>query len=98
MAFTRGYRSAINHIFWILYGVILSAASRDKCEIDFLGSRLITSVQMVKHTVHIIASVASNTTLDIDDVFTIPVDNAPTNLDVVTTYDTESTFLSMANP
>ena len=65
---------------------------------DFLGSRLITSIQMVKHTVHIIASVAKNTTLAIDDALTIPIHNAPTNVDVITTYDTESTYLSMANP
>ena len=55
-------------------------------------------MQMVKHTVHIIASVASNTTLQINDDFTIAVDDAPTSLDLVTTYDTESTSLSMINP
>ncbi len=98
MPFTKAYRSPIYYAFWILCGTVFTAASRDKCEIDVLGSRLITSVQMIKHTVHIIASITSNTTLDISNALTISIDNAPTNLDVVTTYDTESTFLSMADP
>ena len=71
---------------------------RDICEVDHLGSRLITSVNLVKQTIHIIASVAQNTTLDIDDFLTIPIMNAPTNLDVITTYETESTYLAMLDP
>ncbi len=98
MHFTNGSRSLFFHILCIFYGSSLSVASPDDCEIGLPGNRLITSVQMVKHTVHIIATITDNTTLHIGDGLTIPVDNAPTSLDVITTYDTESTYLSMAHP
>ena len=91
------FRSLIFYTVWCLHGVTLSAISQDGCQIGPLGNKIVTSVQVVKHTIHIIASVASNTTLQINNDLSIPVTNAPTGFDVLTTYDTGSTYLSMIN-
>ena len=94
----RGFQGLLYCVLWMSRTISLSTASRDACGIEFPGNKVVTSVQIVKHTVHIIASIASNTTLQISNDLTIPVDNAPTNLDLITTYETESTYLSTIDP
>lgn len=93
----KGFQSLILLSIYFLHGEAFSNLPQDACRLGPLADRLITSVQVVKHTIRIVASVVSNTTLQINNELTIPVSNAPANLDVLTTYDVKSTYLSIVN-
>ncbi len=58
----------------------------------------VSSVVVVKQTIHIITSVLHDTTFEVNRDLTITVDNAPTNLDLMTTFFSESTMPRKADP
>ena len=58
---------------------------------------VVDSVVVVKHTIHIITSVPHDTTFQVNPDLTITVDNAPTNLDFLTTYFSRSTAIETLN-
>ena len=68
------------------------SAAQDGC-IYRSGAMLIHSVVVVKHTIHIITSVPHDTTFQVKTDLTITVDNAPTSLDLLTTYFSRSTAI-----
>ena len=65
--------------------------AQDDCP-DIPGQpRVVTSVLVVKHTIRIITNIPIDTTLRINTDLSITVNNAPTELDVITTYYSRST-------
>ena len=58
---------------------------------------VINSVVVVKHTIHIITNVPHDTTFQVNTDLTITVDNAPTSLDLLTTYFSRSTAIETMN-
>ena len=58
---------------------------------------VVNSVVVVKHTIHIITSAPHDTTFQVNPDLTITVDNAPTNLDFLTTYFSKSTAIETLN-
>lgn len=87
----------------LLYGAILLLASaacfsvaQDAC-IYRSGAMLVNSVVVVKQTIHIVTSVPYSTTFEVNTNLTITVDNAPTSLDLLTTYFSESTAIETMN-
>lgn len=79
----------LNSAAWI-------SAAQDAC-IYRSGAMLVHSVVVVKHTIHIITSVTRDTTFQVNTDLTITVDNAPTNLDFLTTYFYRSTAIETMN-
>lgn len=81
-------------IYWLQYTlltlllcwVIGSVATQDACFLPYPGSRVITSVLVVKQTIHVITNVPKDTAFEVNHDLTISVNNAPTNLDITTTY------------
>jgi len=71
----------------VFNNIISSRATFDGCD----ARRAITSVVVVKQTIHIIADVLRDTTLEINSDLTVTVDNAPTELDLITTFYSKST-------
>lgn len=61
-------------------------AAQDACILPYPGPRVITSVLVVKQTIHVITDVPKDTTFEVKPDLTISVNNAPTNLDLTTTY------------
>ena len=61
-------------------------ATQDACILPYPGPRVITSVLVVKQTIHVITNVPQDTAFEINPDLTISVNNAPTNLDLITTY------------
>ena len=55
------------------------------------------SVVVVKHTIHIITNVPHDTTFQVNTDLTITIDNAPTSLDLLTTYFSRSTTIETIN-
>lgn len=72
------------------------SAAQDACMYRS-GAMLVNSVVVVKHTIHIITSVPHNTTFQVNTDLTITVDNAPTSLDFLTTYLSQSTAIETMN-
>ena len=62
------------------------AATQDACILPYPGPRVITSVLVVKQTIHVITNVPQDTAFEVNPDLTISVNNAPTNLDLITTY------------
>lgn len=54
------------------------------------GKMVVDSVVVVKHTIHIMTNVPHDTTFQVNTDLTITVDNAPTSLDLLTTYFSRS--------
>lgn len=81
-------------IYWLQYTlltlllcwVIGSVATQDACFLPYPGPRVITSVLVVKQTIHVITNVPKDTAFEVNHDLTISVNNAPTNLDITTTY------------
>ena len=71
---------------FLLYSVIDSVATQDACFLPYPGPRVITSVLVVKQTIHVITNVPRDTAFEVNPDLTISVNNAPTNLDITTTY------------
>ena len=61
-------------------------AAQDACILPYPGPRVITSVLVVKQTIHVITDVPKDTAFEVNPDLTISVNNAPTNLDLTTTY------------
>ena len=61
-------------------------ATQDACILPSPGPRVITSVLVVKQTIHVITNVPKDTAFEVNPELTISVNNAPTNLDLITTY------------
>ena len=61
-------------------------ATQDACILPYPGPRVITSVLVVKQTIHVITNVPQDTAFEVNPDLTISVNNAPTNLDFITTY------------
>ncbi|KAL2043931.1 hypothetical protein N7G274_003451 [Stereocaulon virgatum] len=65
--------------------------AQDDCP-DVPGQpRVVTSVLVVKHTIRIITNIPIDTTLHMNTDLSITVNNAPTELDIITTYYSRST-------
>ena len=80
----------------LLYSATCSSAAQDAC-VYRSGDVIVESVVVVKHTIHIITNVPYDTTFQVNTDLTITVDNAPTNLDIITTYLSRSTAVETAN-
>ena len=61
------------------------------------GEMAVDSVVVVKHTIHIITYVPHDTTFQVNTDLTVTVDNAPTSLDLITTYFSRSTAIESMN-
>lgn len=79
----------LNSAVWIF-------AAQDDC-IYRSGAMLVNSVVVVKHTIHIITSVPHDTTFQVKTDLTITVNNAPTSLNLLTTYLSKSTAIETIN-
>lgn len=84
------------YAFLLLNSTASSSEAQDAC-IYGSGEMIVNSVVVVKHTIHIITSVTLDTTLQVNTDLTITVDNAPTSLDLLTTYFSRSTIVEMMN-
>ena len=71
---------------FLLCWIIGSVAIQDACFLPYPGPRVITSVLVVKQTIHVITNVPRDTAFEVNPVLTVSVNNAPTNLDITTTY------------
>ena len=74
----------------LLSGIVLQPAAQNACPYSFENAGDISSVVVVKQTIHIITDVPYDTTLEINKDLTVTVDNAPTHLDLITTYLSQS--------
>ena len=80
--------------------LLLSSAARTSTAQDaciYRSGDTVKSVVIVKHTIHIITSVLHDTTFQINTDLTITVDNAPTSLNLLTTYFSRSTATKTSN-
>ena len=83
-----------SRFYWLLYTflaillccIVGSAATQDACFLPYPGPRVITSVLVVKQTIHVITNIPKDTAFEVNPYLTISVNNAPTNLDITTTY------------
>ena len=73
------------------------SAAQDACRFHPVPITDISSVVVVKQTIHIINSVPYDTTWEVNKDLTITVDNAPTNLDIITTFYSRSTMPQVTN-
>ena len=73
-----------------------SSAVQDVC-IYRSGKMIVNSVVVVKHTIHIITSVPYDTAFQVNTDLTITVNNAPTSLDLLTTYFSRSSVIETMN-
>ena len=76
----------------LLSNAACSAVAQDAC-IYRPGDIAVKSVLVIKHTIHIMTSVPSPSTFQVNTDLTITVDNAPTSLDFLTTYFSRSTAI-----
>ena len=74
----------------LLNGATCISAAQDAC-IYRSEAMVVHSVVVVKQTIHIITSVPHDTIFPVNTDLTITVDNAPTSLDILTTYFSRST-------
>lgn len=94
------FRVVFFHSFLLLSAVVCLVRAQGACSNrPNLPDRphIVTSVYVVKHTIHIMTSVPRDTTLQINTDLTLTVDNAPTSLDLMTTYDSESTVVKFTD-
>ena len=71
---------------FLLCSIIDFVATQDACFLPYPGPRVITSVLVVKQTIHVITNVPKDTAFEVNPDLTISVTNAPINLDITTTY------------
>lgn len=71
---------------FLLCWIVDSAATQDACSLPYPGPRVITSVLVVKQTIHVITNIPKDTAFEINPDLTISVNNAPTKVDITTTY------------
>ena len=76
---------------FLICSIIDFVATQDACVLPYPGPRVITSVLVVKQTIHVITNIPRNTAFEVNPDLTISVDNAPTNLDFTTTYFSRNT-------
>ena len=88
--------SLLCYAILLLNGAACISAAQDAC-IYRAGAMLVSSVVVVKHTIHIITSVPHDTIFQVNTDLTITVDNAPTSLDFLTTYFSKSTAIETMN-
>ena len=90
----------LHRLFCYTILLLASAASfsvaQDAC-IYRSGAMLVNSVVVVKQTIHIVTSVPHVTTFQVNTNLTITVDDAPTSLDLLTTYFSRSTAIETIN-
>lgn len=89
-------RRLLYYAFLLLNSAACKSAAQDAC-IYRSGEMVVNSVVVVKHTIHIITSVPHNTTFQVNTGLTITVDDAPTSLDLLTTYFSKSTAIETMN-
>ena len=80
----------------LLSNAACSPVAQDAC-IYRPGDVAVKSVLVVKHTIHIMTGVPHNTTFQVNPDLTVIVNNAPTSLDVLTTYLSRSTTIETMN-
>ena len=80
----------------LLSSATCGSAAQDACVYPS-GEMVVNSVVVVKHTIHIITHVPYDTTFQVNTDLTITVDNAPTSLDLLTTYFSKSTTTETMN-
>lgn len=89
----RGLR--IRHVLYyvasLLSFIVYLGDAQDACSKD------INSIVVVKQTIHIVTSIPYDTTFEVNKNLTVTVNNAPTELDLITTFYSQSTILSSAN-
>ena len=88
----RAFRSHyILHYALLLLSKALAEA-HDGCPYHVGYSSDISSVVVVKQTIHIKTNVLQDTTFVVNKELTLTVDNAPTNIDTITTFFSQSTI------
>ena len=75
----------------LLFSVIDIGATQGVCGLPYAGPHVVTSVLVVKQTIHVMTHIPKDTAFEVNPYLTISVDNAPTDLDVTTTYHSRST-------
>ncbi|CAF9930193.1 MAG: hypothetical protein ALECFALPRED_004548, partial [Alectoria fallacina] len=88
--------AVVGVVAFFMMSVARISAAQDAC-VYRSGAMLVESVVVVKHTIHIITSIPHNTTFKVNTGLTITVDNAPTSLDLLTTYFSRSTAIETMN-
>lgn len=91
----------LHRLFFYAILLLASAAAsfsiaQDAC-VYGSGAMLVNSVVVVKQTIHVVTSVPHVTTFQVNTNLTITVDNAPTSLDLLTTYFSRSTAIETVN-
>ena len=82
---------------FLLCSLTRIVATQDACIPPYPGPRVITSVLVVKQTIHVITNVPKDTAFEVNPDLTISINNAPTNIDLITTYFSRHTsVLTMA--
>ena len=76
----------------LLISTTCGSVTQDAC-VYRSEKMVVDSVVVVKHTIHIITNVPYDTTFQVNTDLTITVDNAPTSLDILTTYFSRSTTI-----
>ena len=72
--------SFFNVFFWCL--LLRIGAAREPCSSSIANQK----PTVILKTIHIQTSILCNTTIPIDSDLTLTVDNAPTHVDLITTY------------
>ena len=80
----------------LLISTTCGSVAQDAC-VYRSGKMVVDSVVVVKHTIHVITNVPHDTTFQVNTDLTITVDNAPTSLDLLTTYLSRSTSIDTMN-
>lgn len=80
-------RRQLSFIFLVMSCLKCSFATPDACGVR----RAITSVVVVKQTIHILANIPYDTVLNINNDLTVTVDDAPTEFNLITTFYSRST-------
>ncbi len=76
---------------FLLCSITDFVATQDACILPYPGPQVITSVLVVKQTIHVITNIPKTTAFEVNSDLTISVSNAPTNLDITTTYFSRNT-------
>ena len=79
----------------LLNSAACGSAAQDGCR--YRSEEIIVNVVVVKHTIHIITNIPHDTTFRVNTDLTITVDNAPTSLNLLTTYFSRSTAIETIN-
>ena len=81
-------------LYWFLTSLAASTKAQDACSV---AQNPTTRVYMVEKSIYIKTSVQYNTSFAVNTDLTVTIDNAPTNLDLITTYTSRDTLTRSAH-